>query len=369
MQLLYSCSCLPCGEEEGAVFSLVAAFRISNSSWKDECRQRTTRLVVFVLLFVLNQPGVSSLQYTWHRLCCIIATCTALSLSWLAVIIFSLCFSFVAVLVGILSVYTAPFRHFYCAASALMTNVFAHGCSCSLNQTNLCHFKLLMLYGNYLKKQPWWVQKESSQVSEYNRKQHDTLKYVGRKSCWLSAVPWKKSALAFICFTRRSLSLFFFFAPARLKYVELFLITLFGFSTERFTSLARSWPSSARQIADGVVRRCRAPQCRFVLACPWERDCRVSACAGVFSPTVDHPSSVVTGSSLPHSPWPTSPALTPPPLSSRLQRPHVVRGARKRRPKVWEAPSVNRTTFIFPNSRSYYIRHTNARCYLPAATT
>lgn len=37
-------------------------------------------------------------------------------------------------------------------------------------------------------------------------------------------------------------------------------------------------------------------------------------------------------------------------------------GVRGERTLCVPAPSVNRTTFIFPNSQSYYIRHTNASC-------
>lgn len=117
-----------------------------------------------------------------------------------------------------------------------------------------------------------------------------------------------------------------------------------------------------QQSADGVVRRCRAPQCRFVLACPWERDCRVSVCAGVFSPAVDHPSSVVMGSSLPHSPWPTSPVLTPPALIApaaatccKGSEEAEAEGVRGERTFCVSAPSVDRATFIFLNSWSYYI--------------
>lgn len=93
----------------------------------------------------------------------------------------------------------------------------------------------------------------------------------------------------------------FFFAPARLKYVELFLITVFVFSTEHLTSLAWSWPSSKVLMVwcagAGLLSVALSKH-----AHEKETVASLRACAGVFSPAVDHPSSVVTGSSLPHSP-------------------------------------------------------------------
>lgn len=58
------------------------------------------------------------------------------------------------------------------------------------------------------------------------------------------------------------------------------------FFTEHFTSLARLWPPApaAQGSSPLMVRRCRAPQCRFVLACPRERDSRCLCVRGcVFS--------------------------------------------------------------------------------------
>lgn len=203
-----------------------------------------------------------------------------------------------------------------------------------------------------------------------SKKQNDTLKYVRRKS-QLTAVSWKNKEICTHIYIPH-------FQSCQGEICGAVLNETFWFFTEHFRSLARllAIPSRSTRQSPLMVRRCRAPQCRFVLACPWERDSRVSVCAGVFSPTVDHPSSVVTGSSLPHSPWPTSPVPTPPALIApaaatccKGSEEAEAEGVRGRRTLCVPAPSVNKTTFIFPwFTESYCIRQMTGPCYLPAAT-
>lgn len=204
-----------------------------------------------------------------------------------------------------------------------MTRVFAR-CHCwSFNQTHLRRFNLITLWRNRLdecKKNPHRYQnavKNNKWCSEMGWKEEPIHCSMMKKENKI------KSALASISFTS---------SPARLKYVELFLIWLFGFSQ----SVLRPWhgrghplpqhkakPADGAQVQCSTVQICPSMPMRMRLA----RVCFLRLWIILLLWWRAHPCLI-----LPdplrlcwHSPF-----------SWRLQRPHVVKGARKLRSKVWE---------------------------------
>lgn len=115
----------------------------------------------------------------------------------------------------------------------------------------------------------------------------------------------------------------------------------FQSSTEHFTSLARSQhqakPADGAQVRGSTQQICPSMPMR-------KRLVRHCVCGCVFS---DCGSSFFCGDGL----IPASFSLTHfacadiPPFASRLQQPHVVKGVRKRRPKVWHG----REHCVFPH--------------------
>lgn len=134
--LLVLCSCLPSGEEPGAVFPLVTKFRISNCSWKGEAANELW--TVFAKWSILFEPFGRFLTAKFLYVQCF---CNHDWLSSLSPKASSSLLFFLASLLFILP----PTGIFIFIASALITIVFTY-CRCwSLNPTHLRHFNILML--------------------------------------------------------------------------------------------------------------------------------------------------------------------------------------------------------------------------------